>query len=103
MNKPQIITLDLDKAKKIPDFMEISNKFKTSYLFDKEIVRDDLKLKSKPKDEFKIDFNEFKRIEYNGLITYTFILKRTANKDNHITENLIIEKTGAQIKGYIIT
>ena len=82
--------------------MEISNKFKTSYLFDKEIVRDDLKLKSKPKDEFKIDFNEFKRIEYNGLITYTFILKRTANKDNDITENLIIEKRGDEIKGYII-
>jgi hypothetical protein len=102
MNELKIITLNLEKAKKIPDFMEISNKFKASYLFDNEIVKDDLKLKSKQKDEFTIDFNEFKRIEYEGLISYTFLIKRANIKEEHLTENLVIEKKGNKVRGYIM-
>ena len=99
---PKIQTLNLKKAKKIPDFLEISDAFKISYLFDKEIEKNDLKSKSKQKDDFTIDFNNFKRIENKDLVTYTFLIKRNSVKEEHLTENLIIEKRNGKVRGYIM-
>ena len=98
----KIQTLNLEKAKIIPDFLEISDAFKTSYLFDKEIRKDDLKFKSKQNDDFAIDFNNFKRIENKDLVSYTFLIKRNSVKEEHLTENLIIEKRNGKVRGYIM-
>ena len=90
---PQKITLS--QAKKDQNFIAISNQFKINFFFDRGF-------KSKSKDNFQIDFSSFYKIEKENYVSYTFLIK-TGNKDNSLSENLVVEKRSDTIRGYIIT
>jgi hypothetical protein len=86
--------ISLSQAKKDKDFMLVSQKFKlNNYLNENN--------HAKSTNNFTIDFSSFYKIKKANYTSYTFLLKRN-NKDNSITENLVIEKRNDTVRGYIV-
>ena len=86
--------MSISEAKKDKDFILVSEKFKLNpYLNENNLA--------KKSNEFTIDFSSFYKITKENYTSYTFLLKRN-NKDNSITENLVIEKRNDTVRGYIV-
>jgi hypothetical protein len=86
--------MSISEAKKDKDFILVSEKFKLNpYLNENN--------SAKKSNEFTIDFSSFYKIKKENYTSYTFLLKRN-NKDNSITENLVVEKRNDTVRGYIV-
>ncbi|AOW16123.1 hypothetical protein LPB03_01005 [Polaribacter vadi] len=55
------------------------------------------------KNNFKIDFSIFYKIEKENYVSYTFLIERNSEEtSSKASENLVIEKSNDTIKGFII-
>ncbi len=88
----------LEKAKEIPDFIELTTKFKADKFIDGVILK---KSSIETEIDFEIDFSTINKITKDSLISYTFRINRNKNVE-HTFENLVIEKQNDSIRGYIM-
>ncbi len=93
---PQLISYQ--EALKEPNFKNTISQFKLDSYISRE------KQSKSTEDEIKIYFEKFHKIEKeNNKVTYTFYIKRHLKPEDVIIENLVVERDGDEVRGFIIS